>query len=279
MKNKWIDKNITILGLSLSGIAAAKYLASKGATCVISEKREEKPEDSEKIKELNQLEIQVEMGGHKDETILNSDLIITSPGIPPHSEVIKFAKSNNIQIIGDIELAYIETNKPFIAITGTNGKTTTTKLISEILTDGGYNAPACGNIGISPVSIINDKIDYFVTEVSSYQIYTNSAFKPQIAVFINYTPDHIDWHGSEEEYFKAKAEMFTEHKSPIWAVINACDPKILALKDKSLSKIVFFGREMPGNSVFVQNNIIVYKNKNKIEDIINLKDIIAYWKT
>jgi len=273
MKRHWIDTNITILGFSLSGIAAAKYLAARGANCTISEKRDETPVDKEKIQELGKLGIKVEMGGHKEETILNAELIIVSPGIPPHSEVIKLAQNNNIQIISEIELAYKETDKPFIAITGTNGKTTTTKLVSEILANAGLNAPACGNIGLPPITLVDSNVDYYVTELSSFQIYSSKTFKPQIALFINYAPDHINWHGSEEAYFEAKASLFTGYKSPSWSILNACDPKVLDLKNRSSSKIVYFGREMPDTSVYIQKNKIVYKSKGKIENIIDIKDV------
>ena len=119
MKRKWINFDITVLGLSKSGIAAAKYLATKGANVIISEKRIATPEDEKKIKELENLDIKVEMGEHKEKTILNSDVIITSPGIPPHSAVMELIKSHNIECFGELELAYRETGKPFIAITRT----------------------------------------------------------------------------------------------------------------------------------------------------------------
>jgi UDP-N-acetylmuramoylalanine--D-glutamate ligase len=273
MKRQWMDSKITILGFSLSGISSAKYLANKGAVCTISENKEEKPEDVEKIKELQQLGIKIEMGGHKNETVLNADMIVASPGIPPHSDVIKLANDNNIKVISEIELAYIESDKPFIAITGTNGKTTTTKLVSEILTNSGLNAPACGNIGLPPITLVDSHIDYFVAELSSFQIYTSKTFKPQIALFINYAPDHIDWHGSEEAYYEAKASLFTGYKSPAWSILNACDPKVMEIKNHTESNIVYFGREMPTTSVYIQKDTIVYKNKGRIEKIISLKDI------
>lgn len=274
MKRKWFNLDVTILGLSLSGISAAKYLVSQGANCIISEKREATSEDKDKISELEKLGIKVEMGGNKEETILNSDVIITSPGIPPHSEVYKLIKAHKIETFGEIDLAYKETNVPFIAITGTNGKTTTTKLVSEILTNGGLKAPACGNIGLPPTSLLEEKdLDYFVAEVSSYQIATNPSFKPQIAVFINYTPDHIDWHGSEEEYFKAKADLFIR-KNPTWAVLNAMNFKIAYLKLDIDSNVYFFGREAEDKCVFVKENKILIKDKNKnIIEVINLNEI------
>lgn len=273
MKRKWINFEVTILGLSKSGVSAAKYLSSKGANCTISEKRYPTPEDEEQIKELEKLEITVEMGEHKEETILNADAVITSPGIPPNAEVMKLITANNIECMGELELAYRESAKPFIAITGTNGKTTTTKLISEILTKAGYNAPVCGNIGTPATDYIDDDLDFFVAEVSSYQIATSKTFKPSIGLFLNYTPDHIDWHGSEEEYFKAKASLFTGRK-PVWAVLNARDLKIACLKLKIPSETWFFNRESEDKSVFAQDEAILLKDKkSEVHEIIKLNEI------
>ncbi|OGI00388.1 MAG: UDP-N-acetylmuramoylalanine--D-glutamate ligase [Candidatus Melainabacteria bacterium GWF2_37_15] len=273
MKRKWLNFDVTILGLSKSGISAAKYLADKGANCTISEKRESTPEDQEKIKELEDLGIKVEMGSNKPETIMHSDVIITSPGIPPHSEVMQLIKSHNIECIGELELAYRETGKPFIAITGTNGKTTTTKLVSEILTKGGFKAPACGNIGIPATEFIDKDMDFFVAEVSSFQIATSKTFKPQIAVFLNYTPDHIDWHGDEEEYFRVKASLFTE-RQPAWAVLNAKSLKIAYLKLDIPSETWFFNRESEDKSVFCSDGKIFLKDEEKkVHEIMELSEV------
>ncbi len=275
MKRKWFNIDVTVLGLSVSGISAAKYLAAQGANCTISEKRQPSEEDLEKIKELENLGIKIEMGENKEETILKSDVIITSPGIPPNAEVYKLLKEHNIETFGEVDLAYRETVVPFIAITGTNGKTTTTKLVSEILTNAGLNAPSCGNIGIPPTSLLlkEKNIDYFVAEISSYQIATNPAFKPQIAVFLNYTPDHIDWHGNEEEYFKAKADLFLK-KQPTWAVLNAFDIKIAELKLDLDSEVYFFGREAEDRCVFIKDEKILIKDKNKnLIEVIELNQI------
>lgn len=274
MKRKWLDVNVTVLGLSRSGISAAKYLILQGANCTISEKREPTEEDKETISELEKLGIKVEMGGNKEETLLNSDVIITSPGIPPHADVYKIIKSHKIETFGEIDLAYRETSVPFIAITGTNGKTTTTKLVSEMLDNGGLKAPVCGNIGIPATSLLKEKnLDYFTTEISSYQIATNPSFKPQIAVFLNYTADHIDWHGSEEEYFKAKADLFVK-REPTWAVLNALSFKIAYLKLDMNSEVYFFGREAEDKCVFVKENKILIKDRNKkVFEVINLSEI------
>ena len=274
MKRKWVNKDVTVLGLSKSGISAAKYLASKGANCTISEMREQTPQDDAQIVELNSLGIEVEMGGHSEEVIKNSYLIVRSPGIPPRASVFALIKEHNIDMISEIELAYLESLSPFIAITGTNGKTTTTKLVSEILTAAGYEAPPCGNIGVPPTSLLDKKIDYFVAEVSSFQIDTSKNFKPQIACYINYTPDHIDWHGNEEEYFKAKASLFKAAKAPTWAVLNACDERIAALGQNTTSVVYYFGREYTNAPcVFQRDNKIVYKQNGVCQDVVDLSQI------
>jgi len=273
MRRKWVGLNVTVLGLSLSGTAAAKYLSDKGAEVIISESRTAAENDFRIISDLEEVGIKVEMGSNNEETILNSDIIVTSPGIPPHSEVIKLIKNHKIPLISEIELAFRESEKPFIAITGTNGKTTATKLISEILADAGYKAPACGNIGVPPISLVDDEPDYFVTEVSSFQIYYSPSFKPQIGVFLNYTPDHKDWHGSEDEYFKAKADLFTGIRTPVWSVLNACDAKVSDLRHEINSEVVFFGREMPKASVYIQNDRIMCKLRNTITEVMPVSEI------
>lgn len=273
MRRKWTNTNVAILGYSLSGIAAAKYLAAKGAECTISEKREAKEEDSAGIEELRSLGIEVEMGEHKESTILEADLIVVSPGIPPRSEAIQLAIQNKIPLISEVELAYTQTDKPFIAITGTNGKTTTTKLISEILTNAGYKAPACGNIGVPIIGLIDSNPDYYVAELSSFQLHSSPTFKPQIGLFVNYSPDHIDWHGSEEEYYKTKAELFTTHKNPNWAVLNAAEAPIYRLKDETPSEVELFGLETEGNCTFTKDGTIFNKRNSRVTEIIKISEI------
>jgi len=142
------------------------------------------------------------------------------------------------------------------------------------LTKGGFKAPACGNIGIPATEFIEDRdIDYFVAEVSSYQIATSPTFKPQIAVFLNYTPDHIDWHGDEEEYFRVKASLFTE-RHPAWAVLNARNLKIAYLKLDIPSETWFFNREAEDKCVYCEDGRILLKNENReVSEIIKINEI------
>ena len=161
MKRKWIDKKVLILGLSKSGVAAARYLSSKGAECFITESKPLQEKDIELVKQLEEECIKVETGLHSENFLNDSYIAIASPGIPPKSEIYTRLREKNIPVIGEVELAYLEATSPFIAITGTNGKTTTTYLTSHILSSE-YDAPVCGNIGVPPTSLIEQKPDYYV---------------------------------------------------------------------------------------------------------------------
>lgn len=267
----WFKRKVLILGFSKSGISAAMYLNKHGADVYITELREQKDEDIKKIEELNSLGIQVEMGGHSDEFIKGSYIAVTSPGIPPHSEIFKRVTSENIEIISEVELAYKESPKPFIAITGTNGKTTTTALTAHILNEK-YKVQACGNIGNPPCDYIDENLDYFVCEMSSYQIAMSNSFKAQIACWLNFTPDHLDWHGGLENYFDAKAKLFKSPQTPAFAIFNGKDERLLEFSKNIDSEIFLFDKEVENNCSFIKNGAIYYK-RNKIEEhIIDLKD-------
>lgn len=267
----WFEKKVLILGLSKSGISAAKYLNRHGADVFITELREPKDKDLTNIEELSTLGIKVEMGGHSFEFIEDAYVAVTSPGIPPHSEI--FAKLNEakVKVISEVELAYQESRKPFIAITGTNGKTTTTALTSHILSED-YNAPACGNIGNPPCDLIDENIDYFVCEMSSYQIAMSNSLQSQIACWLNFTPDHLDWHGGLDNYFEAKAKLFKSPQTPAFSVFNGTDEKLLEFSRHSESQVFLFAKEVEDNCCYVKNDAIYFKRGGKEEHIIDLKD-------
>ncbi|MGN1125030.1 MAG: UDP-N-acetylmuramoyl-L-alanine--D-glutamate ligase [Candidatus Gastranaerophilaceae bacterium] len=271
MKKNWFEKKVLILGLSKSGITAGKYLSGKCANVFITESREEKPEDKELLKELNALDIKVEMGSHSDEFIKDSYIAIASPGIPPHSEIFKRLKDANVPIISEIELAYSESLKPFIAITGTNGKTTTTALTAHILSQE-YNAQPCGNYGVPPCALLNDNIDYFVCEVSSFQLETSNSFQPQISCWLNFTPDHVDWHQGLENYFNAKAKIFKFPQLPAFAVFNGQDEKLFEFSKTCPTNVFIFDRKMEDNCCYIENDTIYFCRNKKTEEIIKLSE-------
>ncbi len=265
------DKKILVLGLSKSGIAAAKCLAARGAEVYITEGKEAKPEYLSKIDALNKLGIKIETGGHSDAFINNSTLAVTSPGIPPHSEIMQKLNAQNIPVISEIELAYELTKVPFIAITGTNGKTTTTALTAHILNEV-YNAVPCGNYGLPPCDMLDEDLDYFVCECSSFQLEYTKEFTPRISVFTNFTPDHIDWHGGLENYFKAKAKIFKKPQAPQYSVLNAKDEKLLEFSKHCDGEIFLFAAEKGENCSYIKDEAIFYKHNGKEEKIITLTD-------
>ena len=264
-----MDK-ILVLGLSKSGIAAAKLGVNLGYNVYLTEGKSEVNELQ--VKELENLGIKVEYGRHSDEFIKNSSFVITSPGIPPKSELFQRIQKENIPIISEIEFAYLNSDTPFVAITGTNGKTTTTSLVSHLLSQC-FDAPTCGNIGLPPSSIVEDENDFLVCEISSFQAQMTEKFKPFISCWTNFTPDHIDWHEGLENYFKAKAKIFLGKQSPEYAILNAKDEKLLEFsKQCKKSKVFLFDTEGYPNASYIKENAIWYKEDGVEEKIIDIKD-------
>ncbi|MBE7702883.1 MAG: UDP-N-acetylmuramoyl-L-alanine--D-glutamate ligase [Cyanobacteria bacterium SIG28] len=262
-------EKVLILGLSKSGIAAAKLGIKRGYEVYLSEGKSEV--NQEQIQELEKLGIKVEYGKHSDNFIENSAFVVTSPGIPPKSEIFQKILSKNIPIISEVEFAYQNTDIPFIAITGTNGKTTTTSLVSHIL-NADFSAPVCGNIGIPPSGLTDDELDFLVCEISSFQAQMTDSFKPFISCWTNFTPDHIDWHGGLDNYFNAKAKIFLEKQAPHYAILNAKDEKLLEFAKKcKKSKVFLFDTEDYPNACYIKNEAIWFKEDNIEEKIIELK--------
>lgn len=268
---KFADKKVLVLGFSKSGISAAKYLNGQGADVYITEYRDEKPEDAEKLKELRELGIKIEMGGHSDEFIKDAYIAVTSPGIPPRADIIKKLNENKIKVISEIELAASQTGASFIAITGTNGKTTTTALTAHILSSE-YKAEPCGNYGVPPCDLLDKDVDFMVCECSSFQLEYSNSFQPQISVFTNFTPDHIDWHGGLENYFKAKAKIFKGPQAPVFSVLNAKDARLFEFSKECGGTVFLFDKEIGENCSYIKDEAIYFKRNAKEEKIIDLKD-------
>jgi UDP-N-acetylmuramoylalanine--D-glutamate ligase len=258
-----MGEKVLILGLSKSGIAAAEGVNKRGGDVWITEGKEPKPEFADKISELKSKGIHIETNGHTEEFISGASYAITSPGIPPKSDIFKKLEEKNIPIISEIEYAYRNTDIPFIVITGTNGKTTTTALVSHILSKK-YSAPVCGNIGVPPTKLIDEKHDFLVCEVSSFQAEMTSKFKAKIACWTNFTPDHIDWHGGLENYFKAKAKLFLGNQAPEYAILNAADLRLNEFA-KQINNAVMFDDD---KDCYIKENKIYFRG----EAIISLSD-------
>ena len=279
MKIDWKNKKVLILGFSLSGKAAARYLINgklkmeNGKFSVyITEQRERKSEDEKEIKELESLGVKIEFGGHSEEFTSGVNIAIVSPSFPLDNELYIKLKNEGVDIISEPDLAYLESDTPFISITGTNGKTTTTALVSHILSTQ-YNAPACGNIGRPPISLVNDNPDYFVCEMSSYQAEHSKYLQSKIACWTNFTPDHITWHKTLENYFNAKAKLFGASE---YDILNGNDTELMKWKEvnnkwEKSNNLFLFDKETE-NSSYIKNAAIYFKRDGKEEKIIDLKD-------
>lgn len=259
-------EKVLILGLSNSGIAAAECAVNKGYDVYITESKsigDIREEYRSRLEDLESKGIKTETGGHSEKFIEGAKFAVTSPGIPPKSDIFRRLNEKGIKIISEIEFAYINTKTPFIAITGTNGKTTTTSLVSHILSQK-FSAPVCGNIGVPPSSLADEKHDFLVCEVSSFQAQMTEKFRAKIACWTNFTPDHIDWHDGLENYFKAKAKLFLPPQEPEFAVLNAKDERLREFA-KQCKNVVFFDDE---KDCGIKDNVICYKG----EEIIRLSD-------
>ena len=244
----WQGKSLTVLGLSRSGVAVARYVAQRGGRVFLSDTAPASPRNETWRQELDALGVMVEMGGHSGQCFSHAERVVVSPGIPLGSDILEQLRLSGKTILSEVEFAWRETsNIPFIGITGTNGKSTTTTLISWILTQAGLYAPACGNIGIPVTDVINrlpDKPlpDHLVVELSSFQLECSPTLKPAIAILTNFKPDHLDWHGSLEAYREAKLKLFTGPRSPQWSILPADDPIGPEAAARTEGQVLWFSR-------------------------------------
>lgn len=245
----WAGKNITVLGLSRSGAAVARYVASRGGHVFLSETAPASPANEALREELAAMGVEIEMGGHSRKCFDHANQVVASPGIPPHSQVIEQLRLSEKEVISEVEFAYREAqtlnpSPPMVGITGTNGKSTTTTLIAWILNQSGLNAPACGNIGVPVTDVLHrQKPDVLVTELSSFQLEFSPTLKAKVAVFTNFKPDHLDWHGSIEAYQEAKLKLFSGKNSPAWSVVLADDPVSQKIAARTQGQVLWFSRD------------------------------------
>jgi UDP-N-acetylmuramoylalanine--D-glutamate ligase len=224
-----------VLGLGTSGEAAAKLLRQEGADVTVLDSAQS---DTliEKAHRLNQIGIQTILGKATERVDLHSELVVLSPGIDPRVELVQNFKRRGATFTGELELAYRFCHKPIVAITGTNGKTTTTQLIEMMLNGAGVRTVACGNIGrpLSEAISLQTHIDIFTVEVSSFQLETISRFRPKVAVWLNFTPDHLDRYSSLQEYRSAKLRIFEQQGKDDFAIVNVQD-SFLSIKAERIS--------------------------------------------
>jgi UDP-N-acetylmuramoylalanine--D-glutamate ligase len=234
------NKRVLVVGLGKSGVAAALFLQSQGARVTVSDSKSE-TQLAKDIPVLLDRGIVVETGGHGERTFRDQDQIVVSPGVPSDTPQLQQARSYKVPIIGEVELASRFLRGQIVAITGSNGKTTTTALCGDILAKSGKATQVGGNIGTPVTDLIASSKEngYNVLEISSFQLETIESFHPKVAAILNITPDHLDRHGSFEAYTAAKARIFMNQSAADFAVLNAGDKTCVAL-GKDLDSAVYW---------------------------------------
>ena len=239
-------KKVLVVGLGKSGLAAALFLRRRGAHVTVSDVRSAEALAKE-IPALMEAGIMVETGGHGLLTFRRQDLIVVSPGVPLDTPELVQVKHFGLPVIGELELAARFLKGHTLAVTGSNGKTTTTTLLGEILNAGGLPTLVGGNIGVPVVALIDDSSDesWSVLEVSSFQLETTEEFHPNIAVILNITPDHLDRHGSFENYIRAKERIFAAQTAEDCLVLNADNTPCEEAATRAAARVYWFSIEHP----------------------------------
>lgn len=255
------DKKVLIVGLGKSGKAAAKALNEAGAKVSVQDSKTSDKLDTQFIQYMQNEGITAYMGS-VPEDMTAFDMLVLSPGVPPTLAHIEEARKAGIEITGELEIAYRLGEGQFIAITGTNGKTTTTTLVGEIFKAAGRDTAVVGNIG-SPVvaEAAGSREDkWLVTEVSSFQLETTSWFKPVVSSILNLTPDHLNRHGTMEAYGAAKTRIAAEQGPDEFLIINLDDPQAYALAESTAATVIPFSRKtVPAAGAYLDGTKIMVR--------------------
>jgi UDP-N-acetylmuramoylalanine--D-glutamate ligase len=269
--------NVLVVGLGVSGIACIKGLSRTGAKIyAFDESSEENLKD--RLKEVEGIEVEYFFGNEEIEkiNIKALDYAIKSPGIKYEVPIIEKLLKNNIEVISDIEAAYRVTNASIVSISGTNGKTTTTTLIGEMVRESGKPHKVTGNIGFGIYydALNAKKEDILVAEVSSFQLAGTIKYKPHISVLTNITPDHLDYHHTVENYTETKFKNVITQDENDYAILNYEDNIIRNYSDNIKAKKIFFSSErVLEDGIFAENGQMLYRTGNNKEFIINTKEI------
>ncbi len=268
IKQTLAGKRCVVVGMAATGMAAAEFLLKQGAAVIVSEQKSERGLKVP-LKRLQSLGAEVELGKHTAQTFLGGDAIILSPGVDPGIPPLVEAREKGIPVISEVELASWFLDAPMIAITGTNGKSTTTALIGHILSGWGKRVFVGGNIGtpLTEYLLRQKKADYIVAEISSFQLEAIISFRPWIALLLNLGEDHLTRHPTLASYVAAKARIFFNQGPDDWAVVNADDAAVKTLIPRIRAQLMPFSRERArGQGVWLEyRDTVVYKNEDREE--------------
>jgi UDP-N-acetylmuramoylalanine--D-glutamate ligase len=276
---RYSNQNVAVLGAGLSGAAAALLLRSEGAEVTVLDSADEKKLLRSTIDNLRGQGVRVIAGADADRDSNNYDLVVTSPGIDPASALGRNFWARKIDIIGELELGWRSVEIPVIAVTGTNGKTTTTEMLAQMLNQCGQKTIACGNIGKPLSEVAREKIKYDVltVEVSSFQLETIKTFHPAIALWLNFAPDHLDRYRSVGEYRAAKLRLFETQTADDVAIINA-NEELPELRARKISFSAYSNRgdfRLSEGAILFQNQPVLRMNQTKLRGAHNIENLMA----
>jgi UDP-N-acetylmuramoylalanine--D-glutamate ligase len=268
------NKRVLVVGLARTGIATALFCAARGATVAATESRTE-TEIAESLAQLRAAGVSLEVGGHQVQTFLQQDLIVPSPGVPADSPLLQAARERGIPVWSEVELAYSFVQGTLIGITGSNGKTTTTSLVEHILRTAGFPTILAGNIGTPLISCIERMSSTTVTvvELSSFQLELIDKFRPDISVFLNLTPDHLDRHHTMDSYAAAKARIFENQTDEDAAVLNADDSATVPYAPTRPRLYWFSRKQRVAQGASLQGDEVVFRQDGKTEPVMNRSEI------
>ncbi len=272
------DQLVLIVGMGRSGLASARLVSELGAYQVIVADKKGPRELTGELSQLSKLSTAIPVTGGTPPELVNPgvSLIIKSPGVPPYLELFRRAEKLGVRVVSEIELAYAFMKAPIIGVTGTNGKTTTTMLISEIMKETRYSQVlAAGNIGIPLCEAVGKvgSAGMVIAELSSFQLSNISRFRPLVAVIINFEEDHLDYHGSRESYFQAKSNILRNQAPADYAVLNAGDERVASLANMVQGNLIWFKRGKLKYGFGVQDNRMVLFHPSGLQPICDLSRI------
>ncbi len=277
-------KRMMVLGLARTGRETARFLVNQGAEVVVSDCRGERELHSE-MESLAGMPIHYLLGGEESEWVEGIETLVPSPGVPSSNPLLQEAVKRGVDIISEIELAYGFLRFPLVVITGTNGKSTTTTLIGEVLKNAGIKAFVGGNIGAPLISFVSGSWDWGVVEVSSFQLEWVNQFRPRIAVLLNLSEDHMDRYKNFSSYCSAKGRIFSAQDGDDIAVLNRGDTGVWAFSEGVSARVVSFGWDEVDEGIFATEQEIIWRGEGlegrfplsgvKVQGIHNVENLMA----
>jgi UDP-N-acetylmuramoylalanine--D-glutamate ligase len=267
-------KRVLVVGLARTGVAVSLFCAARGAKVTATDKRSEQ-ELAEAAQKLRQAGVGLELGAHSERTFLDQDLIVPSPGVPANDAFLEKARAKGITIWSEIELAFRFLEGKLIGITGSNGKTTTATLTHHILQQAGFETLLAGNVGTPLIAVVDQMKSTTVTvaELSSFQLELTERFRPDIGVFLNLTPDHLDRHGTMAAYGAAKARMFARQNELDAAVLNADDAASAEYVPQKPQVFWFSRKKDVAQGSCVKGQEILVRRADKEEFVMRMEEI------